>query len=66
MGEVKGHNKNVISFPGSFGLCLPAVGRAGELHNALSDYIKRRTWHPSQKIKELEPYGQIRGTEEPY
>jgi predicted DNA-binding transcriptional regulator YafY len=29
------------------------MGRAGELHNALSDYIQRRTWHPSQKIKEL-------------
>jgi predicted DNA-binding transcriptional regulator YafY len=26
---------------------------AGGLHNALSDYIQRRTWHPSQKIKEL-------------
>jgi predicted DNA-binding transcriptional regulator YafY len=26
---------------------------ARELHNALSDYIQRRTWHPSQKIKEL-------------
>jgi predicted DNA-binding transcriptional regulator YafY len=26
---------------------------AEELHNALSDYIQRRTWHPSQKIKEL-------------
>jgi len=48
----EGHNKNEISSPGSLGLCLPAVGRAGELHNLSFEFWKRYRPPVNRKYRE--------------
>jgi hypothetical protein len=48
----EGHNKNEISSPGSLGLCLPAVGRAGELHNLSFEFWKRYRPPANRKYRE--------------
>ncbi|MBM4334212.1 MAG: hypothetical protein FJ117_23885 [Deltaproteobacteria bacterium] len=48
----EGHNKNEISSPGSLGLCLPAVGRAGELHNLSFQFWKRYRPPANRKYRE--------------